>query len=119
MDGGARGAERGERRIAGNCGNANDPGGTMGLEADSDREDYRGFFEWQHAWVRGDRIEFCGRGRVRCGASAGGGEGEGRRALFAGRRESDTEAVAGHFGAYHRAASAIHENSAWRGARRG
>src|SRR6202040_4430311 len=77
MDGGAGGVAGSERGVAGDRGNANDAGGAVGLEADADGKNYSGFSEREDAGIRGDGIEFCGRGRVRGGASAGGGARQG------------------------------------------
>src|SRR5258708_38838921 len=95
MDGGARGVAGGERRLAGDCGDADYAGGALGLEADADGKDYSGFSEWEDAWIRGDGTEFCGSGRVRGGPPAGGGAWQGWRAIFAGSGEPDPEKVAG------------------------
>src|SRR5579864_8238487 len=94
MDGGARGVAGGERGFAGDSGDADYAGGPVGLETDADGKNNSGFSEWENAGIRGDGIEFCWCGRVCGGASAGGGEGQGRRAVSAGSGEPDAEGVA-------------------------
>src|SRR2546429_1508790 len=85
----------------------------MGLEADAHRKDYFGFFEWQDARLREDRLEFCRCRRVRGRAPADRRKGQSRRALPAGRRESDSEADAGRTREDNRSARAHFENSSW------
>src|SRR6266849_10967468 len=116
MDGGAGSDAGGERGTAGNCGNADYAGRAVGLEADAYRENYSGFSEWENAGIRGDSIEFCGRGRVRGRASVGGGEGQGWREVSAGSGEPDAEGVAGFAGADNGVAGPGNEDSAWGGA---
>src|SRR5271165_2419515 len=116
MDGRAGSVEGGEGRIAGDCGYAHHAGGAMGLETHADGKNYSGFSEWKDAGLRGNGIEFRGRGGVRCGAPAGFGERQDRGTIFAGGGEPDVEGSAGHAGEVHGIACAGYEDPAWGGA---
>jgi len=95
VDGGAARCCRAvERRHAGDCGDADYAGGTLGLEADADGKDYSGFSEWEDARIRGDRTGILWEWK-KCAAGhlLAGGARQGWRAIFAGSGEPDAEGL--------------------------